>query len=250
MSAETGTSSPERFPGVALITGAGGTGIGAAVARAFARAGCPRLAITDINKSTLADTRSSILRINPQAQVLVLYGDLTDDAFALRLVDAVVETFQRVDYLVQCAGVLGAPRRSHETPASEFDRVNGVNYRAAWLRGAVVHVASQLGLVAKAGAAPYCASKGAVIGMTRADAVDYAPDGIRVNCVCPGIVATPMTTGTRELEEAVRPAIPIAPMNRMASPDEIAGPILFLCSPEASFVQGHALVVDGGYTIN
>lgn len=98
--------------------------------------------------------------------------------------------------------------------------------------------------------APYCASKAAIIGMTRCDAIDYSRDGIRVNCVCPGVIETPMTTGTEEMIQRLKPAIDIAPMRRMGRPDEVASVILFLCSTDASFVQGHAMVVDGGYTIN
>lgn len=86
--------------------------------------------------------------------------------------------------------------------------------------------------------------------MTKADAIDYAADDIRVNCVCPGVIATPLTTATKELTERLRPAIDIAPMKRMGLPDEVADAVLFLCSGRASFIQGHALVVDGGYTIN
>lgn len=86
--------------------------------------------------------------------------------------------------------------------------------------------------------------------MTRCDAIDYSKDGIRVNCVCPGVIKTPMTTGSKELEERMKPAVDIAPMKRMGTPEEIANAVLFLCSTDASFVQGHALVVDGGYTIN
>lgn len=86
--------------------------------------------------------------------------------------------------------------------------------------------------------------------MTRCDAIDYSPDGIRVNCVCPGVIRTPMTTGTKEEEERMQPAVAIAPMKRMGEPEEIAKAVLFLSSSDASFVQGHALVVDGGYTIN
>lgn len=241
------------------------------MARAFARAGCSRLAVTDINKDSLGETRSAILDINPEAQVLVIDGDISEELFVQLLVDAVVAKFERIDYTVQCAGVLGKHLRSHETPVQEFDRINNVNYRGSWLvsrqvlghmvkqeplsqhpkqRGAIVNIASQLGFVAKTGASPYCASKAAVINMTKSDAIDYSADGIRVNCVCPGIIATNMTMGTKELEEAVQPAIPIAPMNRMGTTAEIAEPVLFLCSAAASFIQGHALVVDGGYTIN
>lgn len=117
-------------------------------------------------------------------------------------------------------------------------------------RGAVVNIASQLGIVARPTAPVYCASKAAIINMTRSDAIDYASDGIRVNCVCPGVIETPMTTGSEEVKERLQPAIDIAPMRRMGRPEEIADATLFLCSKQASFIQGHALVVDGGYTIN
>jgi NAD(P)-dependent dehydrogenase (short-subunit alcohol dehydrogenase family) len=98
--------------------------------------------------------------------------------------------------------------------------------------------------------APYCASKAAIINMTRSDAIDYSQDGIRVNCVCPGVIESPMTTGSEEVTERLKPAVNIAPMRRMGRPDEVADAVLFLCSSQSSFVQGHALVVDGGYTIN
>jgi NAD(P)-dependent dehydrogenase (short-subunit alcohol dehydrogenase family) len=89
-----------------------------------------------------------------------------------------------------------------------------------------------------------------VINMTRCDAIDYSADGIRVNCVCPGVIETPMTTGSPGLIARLKPAVDIAPMKRMGQPEEVADACLFLCSSRASFVQGHALVVDGGYTIN
>lgn len=246
-------------------------GIGAAVAKAFAEAGCGRIAITDINATTLSDTHAALLAINATAEVLSVDGNITDERFITSLIDRVIATFHRIDYSVQCAGVLGKPLRSHETPVQEFDRVNGVNYRGSWLvtrgvlahmvqqeplpehpmqRGAIVNIASQLGIVSRSAAAPYCASKAAVIHMTKSDAIDYSPDGIRVNCVCPGVIATPMTTGSEEIEAMVRPVIGVAPMNRMGTPKEAADPVLFLCSAEASFIQGHALVVDGGFTIN
>lgn len=98
--------------------------------------------------------------------------------------------------------------------------------------------------------APYCASKAAIINMTKSDAIDYSVDDIRVNCVCPGVIETPMTTGSQEVTDRLRPAINIAPMRRMGKPEEVADSVLFLCSSRASFIQGHALVVDGGYTIN
>ncbi|POS76269.1 short-chain dehydrogenase [Diaporthe helianthi] len=260
-----------KFPGVALITGAGGTGIGAAVARGFARSGCTRIAITDLNRKSLADTRHAILEIAPKAQIVSQEGDISDEGFVSSFVQDVAKAFSRIDYSVNCAGILGESLRSHATSTAAFDRITNVNYKGTWLasravlshmvgqqphmdhpeqRGAIVNIASQLGIVARPAAAPYCASKAAVINMTRSDAIDYSQDGIRVNCVCPGVIATPMTTASDELIQRLRPAIDIAPMRRMGTPEEVANVALFLCSSQASFVQGHAMVVDGGYTIN
>ncbi|EFQ35961.1 short chain dehydrogenase [Colletotrichum graminicola M1.001] len=227
-----------RFPGVALITGAGGTGIGSAVAKGFARSGCSKIAITDLNKKSLSDTREAILQIDPEAQVISQEGDISDEAFVNTFVGKASKRFGRIDYSISCAGILGESLRSHETSTAAFDLVTNVNYKGSWLvsravlrqmlsqkpheehpsqRGAIVNIASQLGVVARPAA---------------------------------GVIATPMTTASEELIHRLRPAIDIAPMRRMGTPEEVANAVLFLCSSQSSFIQGHALVVDGGYTIN
>ncbi|KAI1163581.1 oxidoreductase [Nemania serpens] len=251
-----------KLPGVVLITGAARTGIGAAVARAFVHSECSRFAITDIK--SLSSTRDALLEINPQAQILSQQGDISDESFVNSFAADVNSTFGRLDYVVNCAGVLGDALRSHETPLLAYERIMNINLKGTWLmsraalgimmaqepvdhpgqRGAIVNIASQLGVVARSAATPYCASKAAVINMTRSDAIDYSRDGIRINCVCPGLVETQMTTVTPES------TVNIAPMGRMGKPSEIADAVLFLCSSQSSFIQGHALVVDGGYTIN
>ncbi|KAJ4292475.1 hypothetical protein N0V90_009137 [Kalmusia sp. IMI 367209] len=213
--------------GVAVVTGAGGTGIGAAVAKGFARSGCTRIAITDINPKTLSQTKEAILSINSSVKILDRPGDIADENFIDSFHDEVLKKFARLDYAVNCAGILGSKTlKAVEMETDAFDRLNGINYPA------------------------YCASKSAIINMTKANAIDYSENGIRVNCVCPGVIETPMTTTSPEMVEALKPAINIAPMQRMGTPDEVANAVLFLCSSQASFIQGHALVVDGGYTIN
>jgi NAD(P)-dependent dehydrogenase (short-subunit alcohol dehydrogenase family) len=148
-------------------------GIGAAVAKAFVRSGCSRLAITDINATTLDQTRDAIHAINPEARVLTQVGDISEEAFVSSLSSAVAAGFSRLDYAVHCAGILGESLRSTETKTEAFDRITRVNYRATWLcsraaleqmlkqeplkehpeqRGAIVNIASQLGIVARPGA--------------------------------------------------------------------------------------------------
>ena len=186
--------------------------------------------------------------------------------------------FGRIDYAVNVAGIIGNNEPSTETSLDDFDKVNNVNYRGMWLcsrealkymkaqdplpshdpsrqpqRGSIVSIASQLGIVSRPDAPAYCASKAAVVSLTKSDAIDYAKHDIRVNCVCPGIILTPMTNGANaspDFAEHIKGAIGIAPMKRMGKPEEVADAVLFLCSTKASFVTGHAMVVDGGYVIN
>lgn len=259
------------------------------------------MAITDLKEELLQQIAERIQSTYPGVEVLAVSGDITNADFVSAFMKQVVERFGRIDYAVNCAGILGNDQRSDEMDLASFDAVNNVNYRGCWLssraelqamlkqeplsgispsrpaqRGAIVNIASQLGIVGRPKArkyslcsrpwaqwrqslvahsliyysAAYCASKSAVIGMTRADAIDYSTDNIRVNCVCPGVIETSMTTGTKEVIERLAPAVRIAPMQRMGLAEEVADAVLFLCSPKASFVQGHAMVVDGGYSIN
>ncbi|WWD16663.1 hypothetical protein CI109_101093 [Kwoniella shandongensis] len=275
------------FPGVALVTGAGGTGIGAAVARAFAQSGCTKLVVTDYNATTLSQITESLRQSHQSLQILSVAGDISSSSFIDDLFSQIEKTFGRLDYAVNCAGISGNNAPSFESTVEDFDRINGVNYRGLWMcskkeleimkgqdllpkdggdelrrqRGSIVNIASQLGVVGRTDAPIYCASKSAVIGLTRADAMDASPYLIRVNALCPGIIRTAMT------DHSLRPPLPegekdmtapmeltkeinMAPMRRMGSPEEMADIVLFLASEKASFVQGAAWVADGGYTIN
>ncbi|KAL4867277.1 hypothetical protein BDV12DRAFT_122501 [Aspergillus spectabilis] len=166
-----------------------------------------------------------------------------------------------------CHRIIITDLRTTETSVEAFDRINRVNYRSVWLcsraafaqmikqealpqhpgqKGAVANIASQLGVVARAGAAPYCASKAAIINMTREDAIDYSQDSIRVNCVCPGVIATSMATGSPDRAEHFKPAVEIAPMKRMGTSEEVANSFLFLCSP-LRLCRGMRLLLWGIY---
>ncbi|KAI9730730.1 MAG: hypothetical protein M1834_005699 [Cirrosporium novae-zelandiae] len=262
------------FLGVALVTGAA-SGIGAATAKGFADAGCNRIAITDINEGLLQQTKEKIIQDHPTVIVHAVAGDIADPSFAPSFVTSTVEEFRRLDYCVNCAGIMGNNWFSTATSIEDFDRINNINYRGCWLtsraeltamtnqgrllsheagrpppRGSIVNIASQLGIVGRPNTPVYSASKAAVIAMTRADAIDYSPHGIRVNCICPGVIETPMTTGPGRQIEISASVINIAPMRRMGKPSEVADCAIFLSSTKASFVQGHAMVVDGGYIIN
>lgn len=149
-------------------------GIGAATAKAFASAGCQRIAITDLNASSLDQTRDAILAAHPQTRLMVRAGNIAEEAFVESFIEEVVKTFGRLDHGVNCAGVLGGGQRSTDTTSETFDHINGVNYRGCWLcsraelrqmvkqeplpshdpdregqRGSVVNIASQLGVVGR-----------------------------------------------------------------------------------------------------
>ncbi|KAK0309014.1 hypothetical protein LTR01_004895 [Friedmanniomyces endolithicus] len=258
------------FPGVALITGAG-SGIGQATALSFAREGCEKVVLADRNEQGLDETRAGIQKVNSECEVYDVKIDVSSAESVDYLVEEAVKHFGRVDYCCNAAGVLSNNERSDATTPEEFDRINGINYRGCWLcsraeikqmlkqeplathdgrkgnRGSVVNIASQLGIVGRPAAPAYCGSKAAVISMTRCDAIDYSKDNIRINCVCPGVIDTPMT---RPNMDVLGSAIAIAPMDRSGTAQEVADCVLFLASSKATFVQGSALVVDGGYVIN
>ncbi|KAF5004711.1 hypothetical protein FDECE_8822 [Fusarium decemcellulare] len=231
-------SSEQLFPGVALVTGAA-AGIGRGIAFAFAKENCRRIVLADRAEGPLQETKTQIAQISPKAEVLVCTVDVSSPEDVQRLLDSTIATFGRIDYAVNAAGVLGASKRSHEMSVDEFDHVLNVDYRGCWLcsreelkhmvkqdplpshdgrrgnRGAIVNIASQLGIVARPTAPAYCSSKAAVINMTKSDAIDYSKDNIRINCVCPGLVGTATVIDNLNY---FRPAIGISPMNRYNIP--------------------------------
>lgn len=243
---------------VALVTGAA-SGIGAACARRFAEEGA-RVAGLDLQKP-VDDAWDRVQSAAPEASFREGL-DVRDEAAVERAVAEVRERFGRIDVLVNAAGV-GGGGPAHELDTAEWDRVVDINLKGSFLvskyvlramleqhAGSVVHLASVEGLEGMSGSLPYNASKGGVVLMTRNMALDYGPHGIRVNCLCPGLIETPLTAllQSEPLRHVRDQMQSWHVLGRLGQPDEVAACALFLASDEASFVTGHALVVDGGWT--
>ena len=241
---------------VALVTGAA-RGIGRATALAMAREGAA-VVVSDVNAEGGEETVSLI---GDDTRAAFVHADVTDARSVDAMVARTVETFGRLDCAINNAGVsTGGGTRMHEIPDETYDYIMDVNVRGVWLcmkreiaqmleqgSGAIVNTASGAGLVGVPGLTAYVASKHAVVGLTRTAAVDYAADGIRVNCVCPGYVKTDMTRHGWTDPERLAIMVSKEPIGRIGLPEEIAEAIVWLSSDAASFVTGNPMPVDGGY---
>jgi NAD(P)-dependent dehydrogenase (short-subunit alcohol dehydrogenase family) len=244
---------------VALVTG-GGSGIGLATAKAFAEAGAS-VVIADNREEPLRAAAEDIAATGGKA--LGITCDVSDEAQVAAMVERIVSTFGRLDAAYNNAGVQSPVAETADASGEEFDRVIAINLRGVWncmkyellqMReqgsGAIVNCSSLGGLVGIADRGVYHASKHGVLGLTKSAALEYASRGIRINAVCPGIIETPMVAGMLvSEEEAMKELMKNVPIGRLGRAEEIAGAVLWLCSPGASYVIGHALSVDGGYTV-
>lgn len=243
---------------VALVTGAA-SGMGLATAKAFADAGAA-VALADVNEAAVRSASDGLIAAGYKA--IGIRCDVADEAEVAAMVEQTVSAFGRLDAAFNNAGVQAPPSDLADEAAEDFDRVNAINLRGVWacmkheLRqmreqgsGAIVNCSSLGGLVGLPSRAAYHASKHGVIGLTRSAALEYAPRGIRINAVCPGVINTPMLASMLETQaDALKEIMRDQPIGRLGRPEEIASAVLWLCSPGASFVIGHALAVDGGFT--
>ena len=245
---------------VCVVTG-GGSGIGRAICLLFGREGATVVA-ADKNPESAARTVGELEFLG--AKGMAVQVDVSLAKSVQGMVDVVVEEHGRIDVLVNNAG-FGFAATVVETDEADWDRLMSVNLKGVYLGckyvvpvmarqggGSIVNTASAAGLVGVPDRAAYCASKGGVIAMTRAMAIDHVHEGVRINCVAPGTVESPYfdeifaatddPEGLRRLMEARHP------MGRLGSPDEVASGVLYLASDESSFVTGSVLSVDGGMT--
>jgi len=249
---------PGRLDGkVALVTG-GASGIGRATALTFAREGA-KLVIADMHEDGGQQTVHLITEKGGEA--IFVRTDVSKAVEVQALLSQAVATYGRLDCAHNNAGISGGGRAlTAEYPEETWHQVIAVNLTGVWFcmkyeipqmlqhgGGAIVNTASAAGLVGGRGISAYVASKHGVVGLTKTAALEYAKQGIRVNCVCPGFIHTPMTERGLSDPEQKAQIIAREPIGRVGTPEEIAEAVVWLCSDAASFVTGHTMTVDGGY---
>jgi NAD(P)-dependent dehydrogenase (short-subunit alcohol dehydrogenase family) len=248
---------------VAFVTGAG-SGIGRATALAFARAGAS-VVVADVSEPGDQETARMIEESGGRA--LAVRCDVTRSEDVKAALETTIATYGRLDAAFNNAGVEQAKKAMADITEEEWDRIIAIDLRGMFLcmkyeiplllqqgGGAIVNTSSGAGVKAFEGQAAYVAAKHGVVGLSKAAALDYAPQNIRINVVCPGIIDTPMMDrfggGTPEgKERELASAAAAEPIGRAGKPEEIAAAVVWLCSDAASFVVGDAMVVDGGQTV-
>jgi NAD(P)-dependent dehydrogenase (short-subunit alcohol dehydrogenase family) len=255
---------PYPLKGQAAIVTGSGNGIGRAIAQAMAEAGA-KIIVSDVLVEDGERTAREIR--DGGGDAIFVCADVSQEKDARNLVDVAGKTFGPIHILVNNAGIGGTPARAHETEIADYDLVMSVNLRGTFLCtkfalphflkkgcGCIVNIASSYGQVGAPNAPAYCASKAGIINLTRQLAIDYGPDQIRVNAICPGYIDTGLrrrraSLSQTELAAAIarrEKAAKMQPLGRQGQPAEVASVAVFLCSDGASFMTGSIITVDGG----
>jgi NAD(P)-dependent dehydrogenase (short-subunit alcohol dehydrogenase family) len=242
---------------VAIVTGAG-SGIGRAIAVLFAKEGA-KVVAADFNGETAQETAKMIKDAGGESLAVTVDVSKPDDVD--RMVSSAVEKFGKLDIQCNNAGIFDGFTPALDQSDELWDRVISINLKGVFLcsrraipemlkqgKGAIVNTASIAGLVAGGGGISYTASKHGVVGITRALAAEFTPQGIRVNAFCPGGIATGMTNDLFK-DAALKSGIESMPIGRVGQPEEMARGALFLASDDSSFSTGSLLVLDGGWTV-
>ncbi len=245
---------------VALVTG-GTSGIGRATAIALAAAGAK--VVFSGRREEEGEKTATLIR-DAGAECLFVRSDVSNESDVKALVQKTMATYGQLDYAFNNAGIEPPAKPLHEQSIEDFDKLMSINVRGLFLcmkyelqqmvsqgSGVIVNNSSMGGLIAFPGISPYITSKHAVMGLTRSASLDYAKQGIRINAVNPGIIATDMmdrlVDETGVTSDAYTSTVP---MGRMGQAEEIAQAVVFLCSDSASYITGQPLVIDGGFTVN
>ena len=243
---------------VAVVTG-GNAGIGEAVAKRFADEGAS-VVVTGRRQQDL-DRVVSGIRHN-KGKALAVAGSVTDEAHAQDVAQRTLDSFGHIDILVNNAGIGDFGKRLHETDDATWTTVLDVNLTGVFRmtraivpqmlkqgRGAIVNISSIASLVGIPTVSAYAASKGGLDALTRAVAIDYAPDGIRCNVVNPGLIDTPMAAPLMANPDMLQPILAQYAIRRPGTPEEVANMVLYLASDEAAWVTGGTFTIDGGMTV-
>lgn len=242
---------------VALVTG-GTSGIGKATAIAMGAAGA-KVVFSGRRENEGEDTANLIRQSG--AECLFVRSDVSSEAEVKALIEKTVASYGSIDVVFNNAGIESPTKPLHKQSVEDFDKLMAINVRGLFLcmkyelqqmvtqgAGVIINNSSMGGIIAFAGLSPYIASKHAVMGLTRSAALDYAKQGIRINAVNPGIIATEMMDRLSTAGNTLEQLASIVPMGRLGESAEIATTVVFLCSDAASYITGQSLLVDGGYT--
>lgn len=244
---------------VAIVTG-GSFGIGRATAVAFAARGA-NVVVADWIEDEEQHTMQQIKEVDPEVKAIFVKCDVSDAKQVEHMVNQTIQTFGRLDFAFNNAGVEGTMNNTQDCTHDNWDKTIGINLNGVFFcmkyqlphmlakgSGVIVNCASVAGLMGFPGLPAYVASKHAVVGLTKSAALENAKLGIRINAVCPGVIHTDMIDRvTGKDKEVEKQYISMEPVGRMGQPYEVADAVVFLCSDAASFITGHALPVDGGW---